>query len=91
MIGIGVGLGAYTTESGYLYPGARAVQIDTNPRGLWQGLRIADLHIRADARAAAEAMTARLRERGVEPRTALRTAEMARLIAADVPDSKRSP
>ena len=61
VIGIGVGLGAYTTESGYLYPGARAVQIDTNPRGLWQGLRTADLHIRADARAAAEAITARLR------------------------------
>ena len=91
VIGIGVGLGAYTTESGYLYPGARAVQIDTNPRGLWQGLRTADLHIRADARAAAEIIAARLRERGVEPRTAFRTAEMARLIAADVPDSKVFP
>lgn len=91
VIGIGVGLGAYTTESGYLYPGARAVQIDTNPRGLWQGLRTADLHIRADARAAAEAATARLRERGIAPRTGFRTGEMAGMIERDVPDSKVFP
>ena len=90
VIGIGVGLGAYTTESGYLYPGARAVQIDLNPRGLWQGLRTADLHIRADARAAAEAVTARLEERGIE-RAAFRSAEMARLIAGDEPDRKPFP
>ena len=90
VIGIGVGLGAYTTESGYLYPGARAVQIDLNPRGLWQGLRTADLHIRADARVAADAVTARLEERGVE-RAGFRSAEMARLIAGDEPDRKPFP
>ncbi len=90
VIGIGVGLGAYTTESGYLYPGARAVQIDLNPRGLWQGLRTADLHIRADARAAAEAVTARLEQRGIE-RAGFRSAEMARLIAGDEPDRKPFP
>lgn len=90
VIGIGVGLGAYTTESGYLYPGARAVQIDLNPRGLWQGLRTADLHIRADARAAAEAVTARLEQRGIE-RAGFRSAEMAMLIAGDEPDRKPFP
>ena len=58
VIGIGVGLGHYTTEGGYLYPSARTVQIDINPRGLWQGLRTADLHVRADAKAAAEAIIA---------------------------------
>ena len=56
VIGVGAGLGHYTTEGGYLYPGARAVQIDLHPRGLWQGLRTADLHIQADARAAAESI-----------------------------------
>jgi thiamine pyrophosphate-dependent acetolactate synthase large subunit-like protein len=86
--GIGVGLGAYTTESGYLYPNARTVQIDTSPRGLWQGLRTADLHIRADARAGAEAVAARLRGRGIAPRGGFRTAEIARLIAEDRPDRK---
>ena len=28
VIGVGAGLGHYTTEGGYLYPGAQVVQID---------------------------------------------------------------
>jgi thiamine pyrophosphate-dependent acetolactate synthase large subunit-like protein len=90
VIGAGVALGHYTTEGGYLYPGARTIQIDTNPRGLWQGLRTADLHVRADARAAAEAIVKRMAERGVR-RTGFRTTEMAKLIAGDSPDSKEYP
>ena len=90
VIGAGAALGHYTTEGGYLYPGARTVQIDTNPRGLWQGLRTADLHVRADARAAAEAIAARMKQRGIS-RTGFRTNEMARLIAGDSPDSKEFP
>ncbi len=88
IIGIGVGLGAYTTESGYLYPAAKTVQIDIAPRGLWQGLRVADMHIRADARAGAAAVAAGLRERGIAPRKTFRGAELAAQIAADVPDRK---
>lgn len=64
LIGVGAGLGHYTTEAGYLYPNARTVQIDINPRGLYQGLRIADLHIRADAQATAEAVIAKLGAQG---------------------------
>lgn len=90
VIGAGVGLGHYTTEGGYLYPGARVVQIDVNPRGLWQGLRTADLHVRADAKAAAEAIVNRLDQRGIK-RTGFRTAEMARLVAGDNPDAKEFP
>ncbi len=90
VIGVGAGLGHYTTEGGYLYPGAQVVHIDLNPRGLWQGLRTADVHVRADARAAAEAITARMDQRGVR-RDGFRSAEMARQIAADVPDAKQYP
>ena len=90
VIGVGVGLGHYTTEGGYLYPGARVVQIDVNPRGLWQGLRTADLHVRADAKAAAEAIANRLDQRGIK-RPGFRSAEMAKLVAADVPDRKEFP
>ncbi len=90
VIGIGVGLGHYTTEGGYLYPGAQVVQIDMNPRGLWQGLRTADLHVIADAKAAAEAITARLRARSVK-KVGLRTPEIAAAIANDHPDSKVYP
>ena len=56
VISAGAGLGHYTTEGGYLFPNAKVVRIDTQPRGLWQGLRTADLHVQADARAAAEAI-----------------------------------
>jgi acetolactate synthase-1/2/3 large subunit len=87
VIGVGVGLGSYTTESGYLYPGAQTVQIDINPRGLWQGLRTADMHIRADARAGVEALTAALKARGVR-RPGFRNAGLAAEIAADQPDRK---
>lgn len=90
IIGVGAGLGHYTTEGGYLYPMAKVVKIDTNPRGLWQGLRTADLHIRADARAGAEAIVKRLQERGIR-RPGWRGNEIAARIAADVPDSKEFP
>ena len=87
VIGFGVGLGHYTTEGGYLYPGAQVVQVDINPRGLWQGLKTADLHVRADAKAGAAAITERLKQRSIK-KTGLRTAEMAKAIAGDHPDSK---
>ena len=91
VIGVGAGLGHYTTEGGYLYPGARVVQIDINPRGLWQGLRTADLHVRADAKAAAEAhRSTACRQRGIT-RTGFRTADMAQQIAGDAPDRKEFP
>lgn len=83
VIGVGAGLGHYTTEAGYLYPNAKSVQIDINPRGLYQGLRIADMHIRADAKATAEAVLAKLVERGHSsagarsPMLANRIAQMA--------------
>ena len=64
VIGVGAGMGHYTTEAGYLFPNAKSVQIDLNPRGLYQGIRIADMHIRADAKATAEAVLAKLEERG---------------------------
>ena len=81
LIGVGAGLGHYTTEAGYLYPNAKTVQIDLNPRGLYQGLRIADLHIRADAKAAAEALLAKLDERGYSSAGA-RSPVLANQIAA---------
>jgi acetolactate synthase-1/2/3 large subunit len=87
VIGAGVGLGHYTTEGGYLFPNAKVVQIDINPRGLWQGLKTADLHLRADARAAAEAIVRRLDEQGVR-RPGWRSNAVAARIAADIPDSK---
>ena len=89
VIAAGAGLGHYTTEGGYLFPNARVVRIDTQPRGLWQGLKTADLHVQADARAAAEAIIARLRERRIR-RQGWRGNEVASKIAAtaETPDPK---
>ncbi|MFM9941273.1 MAG: thiamine pyrophosphate-binding protein [Hyphomicrobiaceae bacterium] len=87
VLAFGVGLGHYTTESGYLYPGAKVVQVDTNPRGLWQGLKTADLHVRADAKTTAAAILEKLKQKNIK-RPGFRTPEMAKAIAADVPDAK---
>jgi acetolactate synthase I/II/III large subunit len=89
VIAAGAGLGHYTTEGGYLFPSAKVVRIDTQPRGLWQGLRTADLHVQADARAAAEAIVARLREKGIRSQ-GWRSNEAASKIAAtaETPDPK---
>jgi thiamine pyrophosphate-dependent acetolactate synthase large subunit-like protein len=88
VIAFGAGLGHYTTEGGYLYPGARVVQVDVSPRGLWQGLKTGDLHVRADAKTAAAAMVSRLQQRSIK-RAGFRSADMAKAIAADVPDAKK--
>ncbi len=87
VIAAGAGLGHYTTDGGHLYPNAKVVQIDTSPRGMWQGLRTADLHIKADARATAEAITGRLRERGIR-KPGWRSNAVAARIASNTPDSR---
>jgi thiamine pyrophosphate-dependent acetolactate synthase large subunit-like protein len=92
LIGVGAGMGHYTTEAGYLYPSARVVQIDTNPRGLYQGLRTADVHVRADAKAAAEAILAELAARGHISAGARSPTLAARIAAAQArPDPKEYP
>jgi thiamine pyrophosphate-dependent acetolactate synthase large subunit-like protein len=89
LIGVGAGLGHYTTEAGYLYPNAKTVQIDLNPRGLHQGLRVADMHIKADAQVTAELTLAKLRALNFQSAGA-RTPMLANQIAAMAarPDSK---
>jgi thiamine pyrophosphate-dependent acetolactate synthase large subunit-like protein len=92
VIGVGAGLGPYTTEVGYLYPNAQVIHIDLHPRGLFQGLRVADLYVQADAKAAAEALLKRLRERGIRG-TGMRTDELAARLQAALaqPDPKPMP
>ncbi|MFT5445142.1 MAG: acetolactate synthase-1/2/3 large subunit [Gammaproteobacteria bacterium] len=87
VIGFGASLGNYTTEAGYLFPAAQTVQVDIQPRGLWQGLRTADLHVSADARATAEALVQKLDQQNVR-NVGFRSNEIAAQIASDVPDSK---
>ncbi len=60
VIAVGAGLGHFTTEGGYLFPSAQIVQIDTAPRPIHEGLPVADLHIRGDARTTVEALVEEL-------------------------------
>jgi acetolactate synthase I/II/III large subunit len=92
VIGVGAGLGHYTTEAGYLYPDAKVIHIDTHPRGLFQGLRIADLYVQADALSASNALLVRLRERRVSGQGLRRPELVAQLDAALArPDPKPVP
>jgi thiamine pyrophosphate-dependent acetolactate synthase large subunit-like protein len=91
VIAFGAGLGHYTTEGGYLYSNARVVQVDINPRGLWQGLKTADLHVRSDAKAAATAILNRLQQKNVKRAGWRSDAALKQQIASDVPDSKQFP
>lgn len=85
VIAAGAGLGYFTTEAGYLFPNARVVQIDTSPRGYWQGLRVADIHMRADARAGVEALLEKL---PADTAAGYRSPALAERIRTDVMDAR---
>jgi thiamine pyrophosphate-dependent acetolactate synthase large subunit-like protein len=87
VLSAGAGLGSYTTEAGYLFPNAKVIQIDTRPRGLWQGNRTADLHVAADAKAGAQAIAAELRKL-TSARIGYRLPDVAERLARDVQDDK---
>jgi thiamine pyrophosphate-dependent acetolactate synthase large subunit-like protein len=67
VLAFGASLGHYTSDGGTLYPNAQVVQIDVNPKGLNQGLRVADIHVEADARLAARALVDRLSSEATRP------------------------
>ena len=81
VIAIGASLTGHTTDAGRLYPNARVVQIDTDPQPMRHSRRVADHHLRADARLGVSALNSLLEERGVR-QTGLRTDAVARQIAA---------
>jgi len=66
VIAIGASLTNYTVDGGALFPKAYVVQIDERPLGLRDGLQAADLFVKADAQAGAQAVTAELKRRGVK-------------------------
>lgn len=92
VIGVGAALGHWTTDAGTLFPNASTIQIDIEPRGLWEGVRVADLHIQADAKAALSAIySAMALPGGAAPRSGFRAQALAEAIAADLPDPRKWP
>jgi acetolactate synthase I/II/III large subunit len=85
VIAIGASLTYYTVDGGALFPRAFVAQIDERPRGLKDGLPAADLFVRADAKAGAEALARELTRYGTK--TAFRSLKLAQLIAQARPDT----
>jgi acetolactate synthase-1/2/3 large subunit len=85
VVTLGSSLNYYTVDGGNLYPNAEFVQVDVAPQGLNGGMQVADLHVRADAKLTAEAVTKKLKELG-KTKAAIRTPELAKRIKDEPAD-----
>ncbi|MFD8565859.1 thiamine pyrophosphate-binding protein [Streptomyces sp. NPDC059639] len=65
VIAVGASLNHYTIESGYLYPEAKYIQIDTAPHLVMGNGKAADCYLQADAVTALTELTRVLEERSV--------------------------
>ena len=90
VVAIGTSLNYYTVDGGNMFPKAEVVQIDTEPVGLNNGLKTADLYLRADAKLAAAAALEVLRARG-KTSASIRSAELARRIRDEPADAAQFP
>ncbi|MFC4055503.1 thiamine pyrophosphate-binding protein [Actinomadura syzygii] len=75
VVAVGAGLNKYTTEHGYLYPGARFIQIDSKPHVVMGDGRSADVFVHADATLGVQELNRVLAERG-HHQTGYRTPEV---------------
>lgn len=85
VIAVGASLNHYTIESGYLFPEASFVQIDTAPHLVMGNGRVADCYVQADAISGLTELTAALDARGVELE-GFHTAEVHRRLTAPLID-----
>ncbi|MEK8169415.1 thiamine pyrophosphate-dependent enzyme [Streptomyces sp. M19] len=85
VVAVGASLNHYTIESGYLFPEARYVQIDTAPHVVMGNGKVADAYVQADAVTGLDALTGALEERGVELE-GFHTAEVHRRLTAPLVD-----
>jgi acetolactate synthase-1/2/3 large subunit len=86
VIAVGASLTYYTVDGGAFFPKAYVAQIDEHPLGLKDGLRAADLFVKADAKAGVEAVTGALRTQG-PTRSTFRSPALAQRIAQTPVDS----
>jgi thiamine pyrophosphate-dependent acetolactate synthase large subunit-like protein len=86
VVAVGASLTQHTVDAGKLYPNADVIQIDSEPRGIRHGRKVADLYVRADAKAGTQAVIDALRARGGPRPAQWRSPELARRIAEDPSD-----
>ena len=97
VIGVGASLNTYTLESGYLFPDARFVQIDTAPQIVMGTGKVADCFVRGDARLTVDALDKALAAQGFTSK-GYRTPESLEKLRAeidpahfDIPDGTVDP
>jgi acetolactate synthase-1/2/3 large subunit len=90
VVAIGSSLNYYTVDGGNMFPKAEVAQIDTEPLGLRNGLKAADLYLRADAKVAAVKLLEALRARG-KASAGIRSDELARRIREEPADTAVFP
>jgi thiamine pyrophosphate-dependent acetolactate synthase large subunit-like protein len=91
IVAFGASLSYYTVDGGHLFPQAFVAQIDDAPRGLKDGMSAAQLFIRADAKATAEALLTALDAsagKGTSTAAQVRTNELVHRIAQELPDDE---
>lgn len=87
VIAVGAGLNKYTTEHGYLYPGAKFIQVDTKPHVVMGDGRSADVFVHADAKLGVQELQKALADRGVHG-TGYRTPEVKERLTTAFEDNE---
>lgn len=87
VLAFGCQLTQHNLDRGKLFPAARIIQIDTDPRAISQGMVAASDHLRGDARLVAEALATAL----PHPRPGWRNDRLAHAIATAAPDTASFP
>ena len=84
VVAIGTSLNYYTVDGGNMFPQAEVAQIDVEPLGLRNGLRAANLYLRADAKLAVVEVLKKLRAGGA---ARIRSDALARRIREEPADA----
>jgi thiamine pyrophosphate-dependent acetolactate synthase large subunit-like protein len=87
IIAVGASGTQHMTDGGKLFPQARVIQIDPEPRGIRQARKVADLYVRADAKAGLQAIIDALRARSSSRPSEWRSPDLARRIREEPSDS----
>lgn len=89
VVAFGASLSAFT-QAGGKFVNAEVIQVDIHPVGRRDGLKVADLYMRADARLAAQAIGRRLGN-GEDVRSSIRSAQLAARIRDEPADDAVFP
>jgi thiamine pyrophosphate-dependent acetolactate synthase large subunit-like protein len=91
VIAIGASLSGFTTHFGRLYPKARVVQINANPRAVRHNRAIAHHHLRCDAKLGVAAINKILAQSAPSKKAGYRTQAVAERIKEPAADSEPPP